>query len=404
MITGTGQVNGIAIYEGVNEIGVADSVVWDGAKSQLGIGSISELSGVKLNVEGILRVSEGLVVGTTELTLDEYVVTSDLAMVSYTGSYDDLTVKPDLSVYIDEVELQSELNTNYYTQTEVASEISDQVSEYNQSVMEPYVANELVGYYTKSEVDSEIGIELSNYYTKSETDGKYVTQDDVDTSLSPYATESQIRNEILSTYVTVNAISTVGYSGEYTDILNVPNLVLQSDFDDFENTVTSNYATMVYMENRISAEVGLATSAVLEEVDINYTDNDELKTATDNLYALHIETLHEVARTGDFYDLENYPDLNLYYLKTEVHEKFASMNELIVTLGAYIKHTEVSDVGKTGEWDDLIGAPVITDYQLVSRMIDYVTTAIMSEIRRPKEYRRGRKGPAYQSPQVCSFG
>jgi hypothetical protein len=162
----------------------------------------------------------------------------------------------------------------------------------------------------------------------SESDGKYVTQDDVDTSLSDYATESQIRNEILSTYVTVNAISAVGYSGEYTDILNVPSLVLQSDFDSFENTVTSNYATMVYMENRISAEVGLATSAVLAEVDINYTDNDELKAATDNLYALHVETLHDVARTGSFYDLDDYPDLNLYYLKTEIHEKFVSIKSL----------------------------------------------------------------------------
>ena len=378
VITGTGQVNRMAIYEGVNEIGEADSVIWDATKAQVGIGSISELSGVRLNVEGVLRASEGLVVGTTELTLDEYVVTSDLAVVSFTGSYDDLTVKPDLSVYIDEVELQSELSTNYYTQTEVASEITDQISEYDQSVMVPYVANELTGYYTKSEVDSEIGSELSNYYTKSESDGQYVTPDDVDTSLSDYATESKIRNEILSTYVTVNAISTVGYTGEYIDILNVPNLLLQSDFDSFENTVTSNYATMVYMENRISAEVGLETSAVLAEVDVNYTDNNELKTATDNLYALHVETLHEVARTGSFYDLDDYPDLGLYYLKTEIHEKFVSMNELVVTLGAYIKHIDVSEVGKTGDWEDIIGAPVITDYQLVSDMNDYVTETEMA--------------------------
>ena len=375
VITGTGIVNRFPVYDDVNEIGVADSIIWDATKAQVGIGSISELSGVKLNVEGVLRASDGLVVGTTELTLDEYVVTSDLSLVSFTGNYDDLTVKPNLDDYIDGVELQSELSTNYYTQTEVNNAISNELSDYNQNIMEPYVSSELAGYYTQLEVNGLIDSELAEYYTKTESDGEFINQDELDLSLSNYATETKIRDDILSTYVTLNAISTVGYSGEYTDILNVPSLVLQSEFDTFKNTVTSNYATMVYMESRLSSDLALATSAVLAEVEADYPDNNELRTATDNLYTLHIETLHQVARNGSFYDLDDYPNMDLYYLKTEVHEKFASMNELVVTLGAYIKHTEVSEVGKTGAWNDIIGAPVMTNYQLASDMTNYVTEA-----------------------------
>ena len=368
VISGTGVVNRFAVYEGENEIGMADSVIWDATKAQVGIGSISELSGVKLNVEGVLRASDGLVVGTTELTLDEYVVTSDLSLVSFTGNYDDLTVKPNLDDLVDSDELESELNTNYYTQTEVNNEISNELSDYNQNVMEPYVSDELSGYYTQLAINNLLAGELALYYTKTESDGEFINQDELDLNLSNYATEAKIRDDILSTYVTINAVSTVGYTGEYTDILNVPSLVLQSEFDSFENTVTSNYATIVFMENRLSADLALATSAVLAEVEADYPDNDELRIVTDNLYALHIETLHEVARNGSFYDLYDHPDLDLYYLKTEIHETFASMNELVVTLGDYIQHTEVSEVGKTGEWEDIIGAPVMTNYQLVSDM------------------------------------
>ena len=378
VISGTGVVNRFTVYEGVNEVGMADSVIWDATKAQVGIGSISELSGVKLNVDGVLRASDGLVVGTTELTLDEYVVTSDLSLVSFTGSYDDLTVKPNLDDLVDSDELENELNTNYYTQTEVNNEISNELSNYNQNVMEPYVSNELSGYYTQLAINNLLASELEAYYTKTESDGEFINQDELDLSLSNYATEARIRDDILSTYVTLNAVSTVGYTGEYTDILNVPSLVLQSEFDSFESTVTSNYATIVFMENRLSTDLALATSAVLAEVEADYPDNDELRVATDNLYALHIETLHEVARNGSFYDLDDYPNLDLYYLKTEVHETFASMNELVVTLGAYIKHTEVSEVGKTGNWEDIIGAPVMTNYQLVSDMSNYVTTADLS--------------------------
>ena len=74
-------------------------------------------------------------------------VTSDWSLVSFTGNYDDLTVKPNLDDYIDGVELQSELNINYYTNRS-SNETLNELSDYNQNVMEPY-GGELAAYYTQ---------------------------------------------------------------------------------------------------------------------------------------------------------------------------------------------------------------------------------------------------------------
>ena len=40
VITGTGIANRFTVYDDVNEAGVADSIIWDATKAQIGIGSI----------------------------------------------------------------------------------------------------------------------------------------------------------------------------------------------------------------------------------------------------------------------------------------------------------------------------------------------------------------------------
>ena len=62
-----------------DEVWYDSELMWDSGSKQLGIGGTSGMSGVKVNVEGVLRVGDGLVVGNETLALNEYVKRNELA-------------------------------------------------------------------------------------------------------------------------------------------------------------------------------------------------------------------------------------------------------------------------------------------------------------------------------------
>ena len=61
------------MYESEDEVGYDEGLLWDSSSKQLGVGGLSGLSGIKMNVEGGMRVSGELVVGDEVLSLGEYV-------------------------------------------------------------------------------------------------------------------------------------------------------------------------------------------------------------------------------------------------------------------------------------------------------------------------------------------
>ena len=114
LISGEGKLGRIVMYESEDEVGYDEGLLWDSSSKQLGVGGLSGLSGIKMNVEGGMRVSGELVVGDEVLSLGEYVKESELAVVSKSGSYSDLTGVPDLEGYVTEGELSRRLEVEHY--------------------------------------------------------------------------------------------------------------------------------------------------------------------------------------------------------------------------------------------------------------------------------------------------
>ena len=123
LISGGGKAGKIGVYDSDKEIGYDNELMWDESQKQLGVGGLSGLSGVKVNVEGGMRVSGELVVGDEVLSLGEYVKESELSGVAKSGSYGDLNGVPDLSGYVTEGELSNRLNAEHYKKSEVEGEI-----------------------------------------------------------------------------------------------------------------------------------------------------------------------------------------------------------------------------------------------------------------------------------------
>ena len=126
VLSGQGSIGDLGVYTGQNELGSASGLRWDNNQGQLGIGELSEMAGVKLNIEGDTGrepVNRGKV-----LDLSGYVKDGELNAVAKSGLYSDLTA-PDVSAYVDEGELATELN-GYYTKEEVGGEIGSRLASY----------------------------------------------------------------------------------------------------------------------------------------------------------------------------------------------------------------------------------------------------------------------------------
>ena len=154
--------NRLGVYQSGTELVAASGLEYDANKGQLGIGGISNLSGVKLNIEGGVRISDKLVVGSKELNLSAYVTTSNLASVSFSGNYSDLNGRPDMALYTSKSELATTLGS-YYTKVQVDGEITSKLVTFKSSEVAPLIADELGSYYTKSEVDNKVGGDLGDY-------------------------------------------------------------------------------------------------------------------------------------------------------------------------------------------------------------------------------------------------
>ena len=85
-----------------------------------------------------------------------------------------------------------------------------------------------------------------------------------------------------------------------------------------------------------------------------------------------VDALSRIARSGAYQDLLGIPDLSVYMEKNRVSAEYMDTGEVGTALREYMKQNEVSEVGKTGRFEDLIGAPAMTEYQRVDEMNQYV--------------------------------
>ena len=373
VLSGQGSVNRLGVFVSGSELGSASGLMWDQNQGQLGVGSLSEMDGVKLNVEGDLRVGSQLIVGDEILDLSSYVVESELSSVAMSGLYSDLTGKPDLSVYLDEATLSTRLG-NYYTQTEVLGEIDTKLASYRENEIAGLITTRLSDYETGSERDGKVREALGSYMTREEIGSGYVSNEALTQRLGGYATEAKIMGEILSGYVVSADVSEVGRTGSYNDLEDVPMLVRQSEYVAQNELNASTYATreelssgLVDLETRVTRDVmgmvrdGYVSQASMREA--NYAPQSSL------------DALSDVARSGEYGDLLNVPDLSGYLSGDEISDGYVSEGELVSTMSAYIKSMDVSEVGRTGSFEDLIDEPDMSEYQRVSDMESYLTVS-----------------------------
>ena len=352
LISGEGKLGRIVMYESEDEVGYDEGLLWDSSSKQLGVGGLSGLSGIKMNVEGGMRVSGELVVGDEVLSLGEYVKESELAVVSKSGSYSDLTGVPDLEGYVTEGELSRRLEVDHYKKAGVEGEIERRIGVFKGGELQEEFVSQLMVYETGEERDAKVSSALMDYDTKDEVSEKYVDESELTGALSEYAKEEKIREEILSEYVKGVDVSQLGRSGRWEDVLDRPELVLKSEYDGYRSEVEESYATKAEVNEKVEVKGESVRSEVLTKVGNEYVSKVEM---ADKGYATKesVDGLSKVARSGGYGDLIGSPDLSVYKLGSEIESEYVDNGELTSALSEYIRGSEVSRVGKTGAFEDL---------------------------------------------------
>ena len=225
---------------------------------------------------------------------------------TFNGDYNDLTNQPDLSVYTlvtDFEELESGLENNYYNITEVDSQIDALDNELND--LKNITQEE---YYTKDEVDNEI----SNLESSMTTD----------TNETP---------RVDDLYDIVGNLT--DFSGDYDDLTNKPDLDV---YDDALLDLENNYYD--------SAEVDSQLNVI-----VNTTEDLQSQ----------IDGISGNTFSGDYEDLTNKPDLDVYndsleidILSTDLENNYYNTTEVDIEI-TNLQNSMVTDTNETLRVDDL---------------------------------------------------
>lgn len=156
---------------------------------------------------------------------------------SFTGNYEDLTNKPDLTVFAKSVDVTAQLNAaiaNFLTETQIDAKITTATTNMaTTSSVATAITTALADYYTKTEVDTKLADyakttevttaitnALKTYYTKTEVDTAitnatkdFITETAIDTKIST-ATNDMATNASVTTAINnaVKDITSFNYS------------------------------------------------------------------------------------------------------------------------------------------------------------------------------------------------
>ena len=138
--------------------------------------------------------------------------------------------------------------------------------------------------------------------------------------------------------------------------------------------------TKEYVRNQTNKRNEAVKSDVLAGIEEEYISNKEL---LERQYASQqsVDDLHVVASSGDYNDLENRPNWELYEAATDIDAQYIDESEMDALFDQYIKSVDVKRVGKTGLYDHIIDAPDIGQY-LTRSAIDetYVSMTYFTDV------------------------
>ena len=376
VITGTGSNNKISVFTNDYTVGFDDNLSWDSENDQLGVNGVIDNAEVDVNIEGDLRVSDELTIQGEQLTLNEYLKESAVSMITFSGSYNDLRNVAKLDDFKSNQEFQDEL-TNYYTSEEMQALVDVRITNYHENRLPVTIQEILSDYETAQNADQRVEETLSNsYFTEVAMDFMYYDEEEMSEVIHPYFTDSDFE-EVLNDYMLMNNISMVGLTGDYEDLKNLPNPVLLPEYNEYKDDFESGYAD--YME--LADEILLATTNIKDEVSNlvaqTYVKNSELINKNYG-YQSDIDGLSNLARTGDFQDVLNTPNMTIYMNKSELSEQFVSSNLFLGELSFYILDEEVVTVAKTAEYTDLLNYPDISLYLAMNELDDYVLSTTLT--------------------------
>ena len=263
---------------------------------------------------------------------------ADLATVATSGSYNDLTDKPNIPT----------VPTNVSAFTNDAGYL---------------VAADIVGKadksdtYTKEEVDDKIDniiggeINLQNYYTKSEIDASQAAQDTAIAAKAPQATtytKTEVNN-LVSPKANSADLATVATSGSYNDLTDKPNIPAMQVQSDWNQTGTSEPD---YIKNKPTIPT-VPTDVSAFTNDAGYLINTDIEgkaDKSDTYTKTEVDDIISQVQAGQGSSLKN------YYTKTQIDSQQAVQD---ATIALKANSADLATVATSGDYDDLSNKPTI---------------------------------------------
>ena len=259
-----------------------------------------------------------------------------LANVATSGSYIDLSNKPDLSQYITTTSLNQVLQ-NYTTDQELTDTLANYVTTttYNEGISN---LNSSIQEVKTSVTDLTENIE-QNYVTNTSlgnTLNNYVTSDDLaDGSVTVSLDYDELQNKPdLSIYAKTEDLATVATTGAYADLTGTPDLsnyvtntnltsTLENYVTDSELSTTLNdYVTSDSLSTTLNDYVladtftdTLADYSTTQQINTTlqgYVTTENLNTTLKNYVTSADLADGEITINLDYNDLQNKPDLSVY--------------------------------------------------------------------------------------------
>ena len=369
-ISAVGSANRAMVFSNESEGTAISSINWSRDRNQLAIGGDLSDEAVSLNVSGIMRVAGDVIIGQDKLSVEKYILKETVSTVGFSGEFSDLLDQPDSSDFIEISSFYTTLE-QHSSMNHFVSELSSKITTFETETLISEVETALSDYETSIERDDKLAIYMEDYFDK-EGAQIYLDSDEFAGIIVNYSTESEINALLENEYVTTSAVSAIGYSGSYHDLLNTPNVVMMTDYGAYTADIKVNYPTKVFAIDEIQTATENLYTEIMAEVAAVYVTKQNI---TDAGYASQdsLDALKRVAQTGEYEDIENRPDLSVYLSADEISENYIDNSELAAGVDPLIEIAEVETVGFTGSYGDLSNAPNFDDYVLVETLDEYVS-------------------------------